>query len=147
MYALLARGLPAIEGVLARNPGLVERIAAKIGSVASPSAILQAARNNPLTAGLLFWEAGDAGKEFYDQLVAEKPELQEPLARLTFKADDISNGFVPDLIKYKDEMELIDDASRSVGGFEALVRLKQALSLDERFLQMHAALRVMGRRG
>ncbi|AIK68709.1 hypothetical protein [Pseudomonas phage phiNN] len=138
--------VPAIESAIAATPGLISRIATTIGSKASPSAILAAVKNSPVVAGLTLAQIGTSGYDAYQTLLENHPEVGEMLKDLSFKADPIEPDFIGNLGQYREELELIEDAARYVGGMSNLIRLRQALELDVKFYGLKLQLNDMGYR-
>lgn len=138
--------VPAIESAIAATPSLVSRIAAAIGSKASPSAILAAVKSNPVVAGLTLAQIGSTGYDAYQQLLENHPEVAEMLKDLSFKADEIQPDFIGNLGQYREELELVEDAARFVGGMSNLIRLRQALELDLKYYGLKMQLNDMGYR-
>lgn len=137
--------VPAIESAMRSSPALVQSIATRIGTAANPKAILEAVKNSPVVAGLTLWQIGEIGTSAYQTLVENHPEVGEVLMSL-IPPDEIADDFSSTLGRYTDELDLLDDAARTVGGFSNLLRLRQALNLDLKFYKLRAQLSSMGYR-
>lgn len=138
--------LPVIQKGLSAAPSLVDKIAKMIGSAPNPSAILAAARSNPVMTGLTLYQLGEIGTDAYQTLIANHPEVGEALEGMVFAADEITSTFVGDLSKYREELELVEDAARFVGGLGNLIKLRNALNLDPKFYALKMQLNDMGYR-
>lgn len=132
-------------------PGVLQRIATRIGGAANPSAILAAMKNNPVTTALVGVELFGVSSDFVKTVVNDNPEITQLIERISdidyqpdeFSAvDDAGTG----LVRYKDEFDLIEECSRFLGGRERLMKFRNLLKISDEVFRLHAQVVNLGYR-
>lgn len=131
------------------DPAVVDVVAKRIG-VAGPNLaqkVVQAVKDNKLTAALVAYELGDVAVDLYKTL-SKDDDVKAMADRYDLKSFDpsLSSDSRHALIEQADEMRLIADAARVVGGYDRLLTLRQALfGLDEGHFRTYDAVRTLSR--
>lgn len=142
-----SKGMNHAHGViqkwLASSKNASASAASRIGlSSATPGAVLQAAKDNPVTTALVLMEAGSVGSSALEALLEEKPELRELVQTMGYSNDKVEKEtHVLDLPKFKDEFECITNAARSLGGLDRLQILRRALAMDDSVYALYDQVR------
>jgi len=146
MYPLFASVGPALGRLLATAaPQLMAKIAARIGTVATPSAIMAAIKANPFTAAMVAWELGEAGTTVYTQVAEAHPEVVKQIESTIFRADKVAPGTRQNLVQQREELDIIARAARAAGGFENLIAFRQAMLLEDEHFALYRELSTMPR--
>lgn len=141
----------ASRALASAAPGMLQRVATRIGAAANPSAILAAMKNNPVTTVLVGAELFGPTSDFVKTVVRENPEIAQLVDRIS-DIDYQADAFEPiddaktGLTRYKDEFDLIEYCSRVLGGRDNLTRLRNVLKIEDSVFHLHEQVVQMGYR-
>jgi hypothetical protein len=116
------------------NPEAVKLAARRLGldpSKSTVASIVSAAKDNPMTTALLMVETGEMGYDIVRSMAEQSPEIASMAERYGLLSDTVTSATkLSDIGKLKDEFACIREASNIVGGYDRLLTLRRALSMD-----------------
>lgn len=133
--------IPVIANAVGRAAGpTLSRIAARIGTAASPSAIMATVKANPVTAGLVAVELWGAGSDIVKEMSAASPEVAEAVSAIGYRPDSGDASVDEGLGKFDDEFQLLEQAADILGGFDNFITLRNALKCDDQVVTLYSNL-------
>lgn len=127
-------------------PGVISRVASRIGVMPTVKAIVSAISNNKLLAGYAAFELFgatdiDVLALLSDEIVGQS--IEALISSIEYTADSADAS----LEKLNDEFQLIENAARIVGGgIDNLLQLRNALRLDDSIYNRHREITSLGYR-
>lgn len=116
------------------SSAVVARVAARFGysgAKATAQSLMAAAKNNKFMTAVMLYEMYGIADDGLQMMFAEDPSLKSTIEALAFEADKVEDTeSVSDISKFKEEFSYITEASSMLGGFNRLLALRNALSLD-----------------
>lgn len=131
------------RGLATAAPTLLKQVGARVGAAASPSAIMSAIKGNKLLTAMVAWDVlGPTASEVLN-FIDENPEVRSALQAMqnTNWQPEYQLDNLPTL---KDEFDLIEDVSRSLGGYDNLIALRNALKIQDEVHTRYQEIRSLG---
>lgn len=133
--------IPVIAGAVGRAAGpTLSRIAARIGTAASPAAIMAAVKANPVTASLVAVELWGTGSDIVKEMSAASPDVAEALSAIGYRPDPGDAAVDEGLGQFDDEFQLLERAADILGGFDSFITLRNALKCDDQVVTLYSTL-------
>lgn len=133
--------LQLIAGAIGRAAGpTLSRIAARIGTAATPAAIMAAVKANPATATLVAVELWGAGSDILKEVSAASHDVAEALSAIGYRPDSGDASVDEGLGKFDDEFQLLERAADILGGFDSFITLRNALKCDDEVVTLYSNL-------
>lgn len=127
-------------------PGVISRVASRIGVMPTAKAIGSAISNNKLLAGYAAFELFGATDIDVLALLSDETvgqSIEALISSIEYTADSADAS----LEKLNDEFQLIENAARIVGGgIDNLLQLRNALRLDDSIYNRHREITSLGYR-
>lgn len=137
----MSKLIPIIADAVGRAAGpTLSRIAARIGTAASPAAIMAAVRANPLLVGMVAVELWGAGSDIVKEISAASPEMAEAISAIGYRPDSGDASVDGGLGKFDDEFQLLEQAADILGGFDSFITLRNALKCDDQVVTLYSTL-------
>jgi hypothetical protein len=148
--------LPVIGKLVSMLPSAKNLISAKTSAIAvrlgmstskiTASSLASLARQNKVTAALIAYEVYGIGSDIVNEIAASDPELASIIENLSLKEDVIDDTTsASDIIKFAEEFEVIQKAADNVGGMDALINLRTALSMSTETLALFLQVKELGK--
>lgn len=146
--AAVLRALASKVGrITAASGPQVSRIAARLGlsgAKATANNIKELAKNNKFAAAVILYELYGATDETLQAMIGEDAELGRMVELFGFEPDTVAQtDSVTDISRFGDEFAIISEAAATLGSFERLMVLRQALSLGLPTYQLYQSVKMM----
>jgi len=146
--------ITAIQALIRQLPSAGKLIASKANALAvrlgiasskiSVDSLIKLARTNKISAAFIAYELYGVGSDIVEEMRRSDPQLSSIIETLAFSADAVDDtSSVTDISKFRDEFQLITDASDNIGGLDELLKIREAIALSDDTYKLYVQMRDM----
>jgi hypothetical protein len=110
--------------------------------VTTAQGVIEAVKNNPITAAFVLYELYGMGEPLLQELLASDSNVRESFDLLTYKPDAVDDS-ATDVTRYADEFKIIKEAIAYYGSLNNYLNAKRAMEMPDDVIRLYVSLKPM----